>query len=111
MRMGIVGKILNALTKRYQWDPRGIYWNSPEHHPSTDPTAIHKGDIVEYAIEWTDGIQYLVQNILPDQNLAEIKAIRGTLFHDETYPAPLSMLRRSTAQAGGSTTISGRSEQ
>ncbi len=92
--MGIVGKILNALTKQYHWDPRGMYWNTSEHHPKTDPATIHIGDIVEYAIEWPENIQYKVEQIDSNTHTAYIRAIAGTVFSQERYPAPLSMLRK-----------------
>lgn len=91
--MGIVGKLLDALTKQYQWDPRGIYWGTEEHHPVTDPQQLRENDLVEYAIEWPDGIVYQILAIHPEEGTATIEVVQGSIFKNEKYTTALHMLR------------------
>lgn len=80
--------ILSKIDRKYDRAPQGISPNS--NHTQT----IKEGDIVEYAVLFSQHIRYRVEKLNRDTQEARIRLLNADGSpSDEVYPAPLQMLR------------------
>lgn len=80
--------ILSKIDRKYDRAPQGADINTAH----TD--VIKTGDIVEYAILFSQGIRYRVEEIKPETKEARIRVLNADGSDGkQTYLAPMQMLR------------------
>lgn len=88
--MNIVEKILNAITKQYVFKRNG-YDGHFRAHRNNAPLKVH--DMVEFAVEETDGIKYVVEEVYPTDNKAKVRRVASDGTKHEAYTLAVGMLR------------------
>ncbi len=88
--MNIVEKILNAITKQYVFK-RNAYDGAFRAHRNNEP--IKPNEVVEFAVEETDGIKYVVEEILASDQKVRIRRIAPDGTRYEAYTVAIGQVR------------------